>query len=104
MADISSAPAPVAAPVNRSWAMRLLDTDIWHSFKRSRITMLAAFVTLAFFAAAILAGVVTPQNPFDPAQLELLNSRIPPIWEEQGQQPYLLGTDEQGRDVFSAIL
>jgi peptide/nickel transport system permease protein len=44
------------------------------------------------------------QNPFDPAQLQLINSRIPPLWEADGQSPYLLGTDEQGRDVLSAIL
>ena len=44
------------------------------------------------------------QNPFDPAQLQLINSRISPLWTADGQSPYLLGTDEQGRDVLSAIL
>ena len=44
------------------------------------------------------------QNPFDPAQLQLMNSRISPLWTADGQSPYLLGTDEQGRDMFSAIL
>ncbi len=44
------------------------------------------------------------QNPFDPSQLELINSRIAPLWTADGQSPFLLGTDEQGRDVFSAIL
>jgi peptide/nickel transport system permease protein len=54
--------------------------------------------------AAILAPLIAPQNPFDPGQLELLNSRLPPLWVEGGQRPFLLGTDEQGRDIFSAIL
>ena len=44
------------------------------------------------------------QNPFDPAQLQLMNSRIAPLWTADGQSPFLLGTDEQGRDVLSAIL
>jgi peptide/nickel transport system permease protein len=44
------------------------------------------------------------QNPFDPAQLQLMDSRIAPLWTADGQSPFLLGTDEQGRDVFSAIL
>ena len=44
------------------------------------------------------------QNPFDPAQLQLINSRIAPLWTADGQSPFLLGTDEQGRDVLSAIL
>src|SRR5690349_23328757 len=66
--------------------------------------MAAAVLTILFIAAAILAGVLSPQNPFDPAQLELMNSRLPPLWDAEGQAPFLLGTDEQGRDMFSAIL
>jgi peptide/nickel transport system permease protein len=87
-----------------TWAGRFLDSDVWASFKRSKLTMAAAFLTLLFLAVAILAGVLAPQNPFDPAQLDLLNSRLPPIWDAEGQAPFLLGSDEQGRDIFSAIL
>jgi peptide/nickel transport system permease protein len=82
---------------------QLRDSDVWASFRSSKVTMLAAFVTFAFFAAAILAGAISPQDPFDPAQLELINSRIPPLWSDAGQHPYLLGTDDQGRDMLSAI-
>jgi peptide/nickel transport system permease protein len=96
-------PAP-AAPKPASWAGRLFDSDVWASFRRSKLTMAAAFLTLLFFVAAILAGVLSPQDPFDPAQLELINSRIPPLWESGGQAPFLLGTDQQGRDMLSAIL
>ena len=66
--------------------------------------MAAAFLTALFMAAAVLAGLLSPQDPFDPAQLELMNSRLPPIWDAEGQMPFMLGTDEQGRDIFSAIL
>jgi len=66
--------------------------------------MVAAAVTVLFFLLAIFASAISVQNPFDPAQLQLINSRIPPLWEADGQTPYLLGTDEQGRDVLSAIL
>jgi peptide/nickel transport system permease protein len=66
--------------------------------------MVAAAVTLLFFLLAIFASVLAVQNPFDPAQLQLMNSRISPLWTADGQSPFLLGTDEQGRDVFSAIL
>jgi peptide/nickel transport system permease protein len=88
----------------RSWAVQFFDSDIWASFTRSKLTMVAAFVTFLFFALAIVAGLVAPQDPFDPAQLELMNSRLPPIWEADGQAPFLLGSDEQGRDILSAIL
>jgi len=88
----------------RSWLSRALDSDILYSFRRSRLTMAAAAVTALFFLLAIFASWLSVQNPFDPAQLQLLNSRIPPLWTADGQSPFLLGTDEQGRDVLSAIL
>jgi len=86
------------------WLGRAIDSDIFYSFRRSRLTMVAAAVTVLFFLLAIFAPLLAVQNPFDPAQLQLMNSRISPIWTADGQTPFLLGTDEQGRDVFSAIL
>ncbi|MGJ3261619.1 MAG: ABC transporter permease [Salinarimonas sp.] len=86
-----------------SLLVRALDSDVVASFVRSKLTIAAAVVTVAFLLLAIFAGVVSPQNPFDPAELDLFNSRLPPIWADMGTAPYLLGTDEQGRDMFSAI-
>jgi peptide/nickel transport system permease protein len=86
------------------WLRRTLDSDLFYSFRQSKLTMIAAAVTVLFFLLAIFASVLSVQDPFDPAQLQLINSRIPPLWEADGQSPYLLGTDEQGRDVLSAIL
>jgi peptide/nickel transport system permease protein len=93
-----------AARAGAGWFRRALDSDLFYSFRRSKLTMLAAAVTLFFFLLAIFASVLAVQNPFDPAQLQLMNSRISPLWTADGQSPFLLGTDEQGRDVFSAIL
>lgn len=86
------------------WFGRALDSDLFYSFRRSKLTMVAAAITILFFLLAIFASVLAVQNPFDPAQLQLINSRISPLWTADGQSPFLLGTDEQGRDVFSAIL
>ena len=101
-------PAEPGAPRMRSlpgrWLERAVDSDLFYSFRRSRITMIAAVVTALFFLLAIFAPLIAVQNPFDPAQLQLMNSRIAPLWTADGQSPFLLGTDEQGRDVFSAIL
>ena len=83
---------------------RAVESDLFYSFRRSKITMVAAAVTALFFLLAIFAPLFVVQNPFDPAQLQLMNSRIAPLWTADGQSPFLLGTDEQGRDVFSAIL
>jgi peptide/nickel transport system permease protein len=97
----SNAPA---AHSGGGWLRRAVESDLFYSFRRSRLTMLAAAITLLFFLLAIFASVLAVQNPFDPAQLQLMNSRIAPLWTADGQSPFLLGTDEQGRDVFSAIL
>ena len=92
------------AHAGAGWFRRALDSDLFYSFRRSKLTMLAAAVTVLLFLLAIFASVLAVQNPFDPAQLQLMNSRISPLWTADGQSPFLLGTDEQGRDVFSAIL
>ena len=93
-----------SSPTTASFIRRALDSDIFYSFRRSRLTVVAAVVTLLFFVLAIAAPLVAVQNPFDPSQLQLINSRIAPLWTADGQSPFLLGTDEQGRDVLSAIL
>src|ERR1700722_17701931 len=98
-ADDARAPA-----VPQGWFKRTVDSDIFYSLRRSKLTMVSAVVTIAFFLLAIFAPLFAVQNPFDPSQLELINSRIAPLWTAAGQSPFLLGTDEQGRDVFSAIL
>ena len=83
---------------------RALQSDLAHSFRRSKVTMVAAFVTLVIFLAAFLSPWIAPHDPFDLASLSLLDSLLPPAWEEGGSMAYLLGTDDQGRDLFSAIL
>jgi peptide/nickel transport system permease protein len=104
MSDAVIAQQTKTTPAAAGWFRRALDSDLFYSFRRSKLTMLAAAVTLFFFLLAIFASVLAVQNPFDPAQLQLMNSRISPLWTADGQSPFLLGTDEQGRDVFSAIL
>jgi peptide/nickel transport system permease protein len=105
---MAQALSPTAAPTHRapptSWFGRALDSDVVASFKRSKLVMLSALVAFIIIAAALLAPLLAPQNPFDPSQLDLLNSHIPPMWSAEGQAPFSLGTDEQGRDVFSAVL
>ncbi len=103
MSEAPSAPAH-EAPAPRGAFARALDSDVFWSFRRSPLTMAAAAITLLLVLAAVFAPLIAPQNPFDPGQLDLFDSRLPPAWQEGGDPRYLLGTDEQGRDVFSAIL
>jgi peptide/nickel transport system permease protein len=81
-----------------------LDSDLLHAFLRSKITIAAALVTVTLVLAAVLAPWIAPYNPFDLRQLNLLDSHLPPAWLAGGDPRYLLGTDDQGRDVLSTIL
>src|SRR5260221_1498280 len=83
---------------------RFLDGDVVHSFKGSPATMIAGAVTLICILGALLAPWVAPHNPFDLKTLNLLDAFTPPAWSEKGSHTYLLGTDDQGRDVLSAIM
>ena len=66
--------------------------------------ILAALITVVFVVAALLAPWVAPHNPFDLATLNLLDAFTPPAWSANGNTAYPLGTDDQGRDVLSAII
>lgn len=94
---------PVTTPAPGPLA-RFFAGDIWHSFRNSPMAIGAAAVALACIFCALFAGVIAPHNPFDLATLELSDSMLPPAWMEGGQSKYLLGTDEQGRDVLSALM
>ena len=82
----------------------LLDSEFVHTFRRSRVTVVATLVTVAITLAAVLAPWIAPHDPFDVATLSLWDSELPPAWAENGDPRFLLGTDNQGRDVLSAIL
>jgi peptide/nickel transport system permease protein len=83
---------------------RLRDSDLWYHFSRSPVTVVAATVTALLLVLAAAAPLLSPQNPFDTAALDVGDSRLPPVWIEGGQARYPLGTDSQGRDVLSTIM
>jgi peptide/nickel transport system permease protein len=83
---------------------RFFDSDVWWSFTRSPITMVSAVVALVCILGALFAPWIAPHNPFDLASLNLLDAFKPPSWIEEGEAQYLLGTDDQGRDMLSAIM
>ncbi|HLE65765.1 MAG TPA: ABC transporter permease [Burkholderiales bacterium] len=86
------------------WIRRAWDHDLAWSLRRSPVTVVACFLTLACVGAALFAPWIAPHDPFDLAALNLTDGFTPPAWTEQGQAKFLLGTDDQGRDVLSTIL
>jgi peptide/nickel transport system permease protein len=93
-----------ASTPSKSRMNAFLDSDMLYNFRKSRVTVVAAIITLIMLTAAALAPWIAPYNPFDVATLSLLNSELPPSWAEGGDPRFFLGTDGQGRDIFSAIL
>ncbi len=87
-----------------SWLSRMLDSDIWYSFCRSPVTIASAILTILFFIGALFAPYVAPFNPFDLASIDIMDASLPPFWQEGGSAKFWLGTDDQGRDMWSTII
>ena len=83
---------------------KLRDSDMWWSFRRSPLVIVASAVTVLYFIGAIFAPWIAPYDPFDVKSLNLMDAFTLPAWSEGGSAKHLLGTDNQGRDVLSAIL
>jgi peptide/nickel transport system permease protein len=88
-----------------SAGVRDMDTRAIATFAAARPGAVLAGILLAFVAvAALFAPLISPQDPFDLAGFDLLDAELPPIWQEGSDPRFVLGTDAQGRDLFSAIL
>jgi peptide/nickel transport system permease protein len=83
---------------------RFLDGDVWHSFKSSPMAITAALIAFVCLFCAAFANFVAPHNPFDLATLDLGDARLPPAWMDEGKAKFPLGTDDQGRDILSALM
>ena len=83
---------------------RVWDHDLAWSFRRSPVAIAAAVFTGLGLCAAVFAPWLAPHDPFDLAALDLNDAFSPPAWSSAGRATYLLGTDDQGRDLLSAIM
>ncbi len=102
----ATAPAPdtQAAAETGSALQRFFAGDVWYSFTRSPVAMVSAFLVLVCLVSALGAPWLAPHNPFDLATLNLSDARLPPAWMPEGSAKYVLGTDDQGRDILSALM
>ncbi len=95
-----SAPMSSFGAMLRGW----VDSDLAYSFRRSPAVIVSAVVAFVIILAAVLAPLISPFNPFNPAAVKLMDAFTPPAWTEGGQLTYLLGTDDQGRDLLSTLM
>jgi peptide/nickel transport system permease protein len=78
--------------------------DSWSEFAESPTAVGALAVVVFLLAVALLAPWVAPQNPYDLSQLSIMDNKLPPLSRSFEGQLFLLGTDDQGRDMLSAII
>jgi len=85
-----------------------LDSDFIYHFKNDRVAIVSFSILFIFLAGALFAPLLSPFDPHDPSQIDIMDSEIPPLWSEsdyaEPDERFLLGTDAQGRDMLSAIL
>ena len=80
------------------------ENEFIYLFVTNPIAQIAAFIALLCVGGAALSPWIAPFNPYDIASIDLMDSLIPPAWETDGDARFLIGTDDQGRDMLSAIL
>ncbi|WP_023851071.1 ABC transporter permease [Ponticoccus alexandrii] len=98
-------PSDMPVAVSKSRLRLALESDVFYSFRRSPVAVVSALVVLVLLLSALLAPWIAPSNPFDPASLNLMNGFTPPGTPNAFTgDTFLMGTDDQGRDVFSTIL
>ena len=99
MSEKTQTPAP------RSWMYRAWDSDVAYSFRTSPVAIVAGAVSLLIILLAVLAPWIAPHNPYDPSSLNLMDGFTPPMEPNAFTgNTYWLGTDNQGRDIFSTLL
>jgi peptide/nickel transport system permease protein len=85
--------------------MRLfLDSEFLNNYKKSPTAMISSFIIIAVILIALFGPYFTVQNPYDLGSLNLIESDKPPAWMQGGEPRFLLGTDQNGRDILSAII
>ena len=84
---------------------RFLRSDLFYDFVRSPIAVISFVLVSTLILLAVFANFIAPTNPFDPASLNLMNGFTAPLEPNAFTgEVFLMGTDDQGRDLFSAIL
>ena len=83
---------------------KIINNDIGYSFVKSKIAIISTIVFLTILICSTFAELVAPYNPFDPINVSLLDAFTPPVWVDGGSSNFVLGTDQQGRDMLSTMI
>ncbi|SMX29651.1 Dipeptide transport system permease protein DppC [Pelagimonas phthalicica] len=83
---------------------RIWQSNMAYSFRRNPVAVVSLVIFLIIAVMSLLAPVIAPFDPYDPASIDIMNSEYPPAWVEGSEPEFILGTDDQGRDLWSTIL
>ena len=83
---------------------KIINNDIGYSFVKSKIAVISTIVFLTILICSTFAELIAPYNPFDPVKVSLLDAFTPPVWVDGGSTNFVLGTDQQGRDMLSTMI
>ncbi|MEP0155567.1 ABC transporter permease [Pseudophaeobacter sp.] len=85
------------------WA-QIWNSNIGYSFRRNPVAMVSLAVFMVIAVMSFCAPLIAPFDPYDPGQIDIMNSEYPPVWVQGADAQFMLGTDDQGRDLWSTIL
>ena len=85
------------------WA-RIRQSDLVYYFLKDKVAMVCMAIFLGYVALALLSPWIAPHDPYDQASYDIMDAELPPSWLEGGDERFLLGTDNQGRDILSTML
>lgn len=83
---------------------KFFESDFFYYFKRDKVAVVSTLIFFALLLMAAFAPLVAPFNPYDLTLLDIMDSEIPPVWQDNSDPRFFLGTDDQGRDLWSTIL
>ncbi|HIF9310310.1 TPA: ABC transporter permease [Photobacterium damselae] len=83
---------------------RFKQSDFLYFFRKDKVAMVSFAIFMAFATMAVFAPFIAPTNPYDLSSIDIMDAELPPSWMDEGDERFTLGTDDQGRDIFSTIL
>jgi len=83
---------------------RFKDSFFFYSFKRDPVALTSFMIFFVLVTVSFLAPVIAPFSPYDTTTIDIMDAEIPPSWMDDGEEKFILGTDNMGRDLFSTML
>lgn len=88
----------------RALWQRFRQSFLLYDFLRDPVALTSAVILLILLVAGFGAPIIAPHNPYDSSSISIMDSEVPPVWMDNGNTNFLLGTDAQGRDMLSTML